>query len=326
MNRAYVPQVILDAAHARSTARTERRWEDADRLRAEIEAAGWRVIDSGVSFRLELAGLPDVVANGGVRYGSSSAVPSRADEPASTRATIGLIATDAPAHALAPLEAALATRHEDDQIVVVIDGPEPRLDGLADRLEGRGEVVATVTRLGAGAALNIALRRATGAVVVVLGPGVEPTGDIAGPLARALEDSTVAVVGRRGQRTADLRPGVDVAPDGDATTISGDVMAFRRADGLAAKPVDEVFVSRRHLDAWWSLTLRSGEDEGESEDGSSPARRAVVVGGLPIRDVSGDADAAPADPEETRRERRNFYRVLSEFRHRDDLLDETSGA
>lgn len=322
MNRAYVPQVILDAAHARSTARTERRWEDADRLRAEIEAAGWRVIDSGVSFRLELAGLPDVVANGGVRYGSSSAVPSRADEPASTRSTIVLIATDAPDHALATLEAALATRHEDDQIVVVIDGPEPRLDGLADRLEGRGEVVATVTRLGAGAALNIALRRATGAVVVVLGPGVEPTGDFAGPLARVLEDSTVAVVGRRGRRTADLRTGVDVAADGDATTISGDVMAFRRADGLAAKPVDEAFVSRRHLDAWWSLTLRAGE----GEEGSSPARRAVVVGGLPIRDVSGDADAAPADPEETRRERRNFYRVLSEFRHRDDLLDETSGA
>lgn len=322
MSRAYVPQAILDAAHARSSARAERRWEDADRLRAEIEAAGWRVIDSGVNFRLELAGLPDVVADGGVRYGSSSAIPSRADEPASTRSTIVLIATDAPDHGQTVLEAVLAMRHEDDQIIVVIDGPEPRLDGMADRLAGRGEIVVTVTRLGAGAAMNMALRRATGAIVVILGPGVEPTGDIVAPLIQALKDSSVAVAGRRGQRTSDLRTTVPVTLDGHATTISADVMAFRRADGLAAMPVDEAFVSRRHLDAWWSLTLRS--DDGPN--GSRPARHAVVVGDLPVRDLPDNADVAPADPEEMRRERRNFYRVLREFRDRDDLLAETSGA
>lgn len=322
MSRAFVPQAILDAAHARSTARAERRWEDADRLRAEIEAAGWRVIDSGVNFRLELAGLPDVVTDGRVRYGSSSAVPSRADDPASTRSTIILIATDAPDEAETVLEAALAACAENDQIVVVMDGPEPRLDGLADRMGGRCEFVGTVTRTGAGAALNIALRRATGAVVVVLGPGVEPTGDIVSPLAHALKDSSVAVVGRRGQRTADLRTGVNVTLDGDATTISWDVFAFRREDGLAAMPIDEAFVSRRHLDAWWSLTLRSGD----GPEGSRLVRRAVVVGDLAVRDVPNAADAAPGDPEETRRERRNFYRMLNEFRDRDDLLDETSGA
>ena len=321
MSRAYVPQAVLDAAHARSAARAERRWEDADRLRAEIEAAGWRLIDSGVNFRLELAGLADVVADGGVRYGSSNAVPSRANEPASTRSTIVLIATDAPDQAETVLEAALATRDEDDQIIVVIDGPEPRLDGLAGRLGGRCEFVMTVTRLGAGAALNIALRRATGAIVVLLGPGVGPTGDIVGPLIQALEDSSVAVAGRRGQRTPDLRTAVTVL-DGDATLINGDVLAFRRPDGLAAMPVDEVFVSRRHLDAWWSLTLRS--DDGPN--GSRPARRAVVIGDLPVRDLPDNADIAPADPEEMHRERRNFYRVLREFRGRDDLLDETSGA
>lgn len=333
MNRAYVPQDILDAAHARSTARAERRWEDADRLRAEIEAAGWRVIDSGVDFRLELAGLPDIVADGRVRYGSSSAVPSRADEPASSRSTIVLVATDAPDEAETILDAALATRHEDDQVVVVMDGPEPRLDGLVDRLGGRCEFVETVTRLGAGAALNVALRRATGKVVVLLGPGVEPTGDIVSPLVDALADPTVAVAGRSGRRTADLRTGADITTNGEATTLSGDVIAFRRDDGLAAMPVDEVFVSRRHLDAWWSLTLRSGDRaEGDGTEGAgegsaaSPARRAVVVGDLPICDLASAAQDAPADPEETRRERRNFYRVLSAFRHRDDLLDETSGA
>ncbi|MEO8468892.1 MAG: glycosyltransferase [Chloroflexota bacterium] len=322
-----MPQAILDAAHARSTARSERRWEDADRLRGEIEAAGWRVIDSGVNFRLELAGLPDVVADGTVKYGSSSAVPSRAGEPVTLRSTIVLIATDAPGDAETTLEAVFATRQEDDQIVVVLDGPEPRLDGLADRLGDRCEVVATATRLGAGASLNVALRRATGRIVVVLGPGVEPTGDFISPLAAALEDPTVAVAGRTGQRTADLRRGADITADGDATTISGEVLAFRREDGLAAMPVDEAFMSRRHLHAWLSLTLRAGAGaEGADAQEAGPVRRAVVVGDLPIRVQPNAVSATALDPEAARRERRNFYRVLRDFRDRDDLLDQTSGA
>lgn len=318
MNRAFVPQVVLDAAHARSTARQERRWDDADRLRAEIEAAGWRVIDSGVNFRLELAGLPDVIDGEGIRYGTSSAVPSRAEEPASRRATIVIVAGDPAEPAGRSLEAVLATPQVDDQVVVVIDGPDPVADMLANRFAGQCEFVQTASRLGAGAALNIALRRATGRVVVVLGPGTAPTGDVIRPLVEALDDPTVAVTGLVGYRTRDLRQVADVTTRGDATAISGDVLAFRRSDGLAALPVDEAFVSRQYLDTWWSLTLRARTQA----DGSGGPGRALVLGDLPVRRASAEDATVAVGPDAARLGKRNFYRLLNAFRDRDDLLAE----
>ena len=56
--------------------------------RAEIENAGWRVVDSGTGFRLEPANAPDIEVGGEIRYGRSEAVPSRLDEPATGLATV----------------------------------------------------------------------------------------------------------------------------------------------------------------------------------------------------------------------------------------------
>ena len=47
MNRQRIPDDVLTAAHERSKARAERDWATADRLRSEIEAAGWTVVDRG---------------------------------------------------------------------------------------------------------------------------------------------------------------------------------------------------------------------------------------------------------------------------------------
>jgi cysteinyl-tRNA synthetase len=46
------PAEVVALAEERQRARAERRFEDADRLRAEIEAAGWEVRDSDDGFRL----------------------------------------------------------------------------------------------------------------------------------------------------------------------------------------------------------------------------------------------------------------------------------
>ena len=47
MSRQRIPDEVLSTAHARSAAREARDWAEADRLRAEIEAAGWRIADRG---------------------------------------------------------------------------------------------------------------------------------------------------------------------------------------------------------------------------------------------------------------------------------------
>ena len=60
---------------------SRRDWAEADRLRAEIEAAGWKIVDRGTDFALTPAAPPDVGRRRRVRYGSSANVPSRLDEP-----------------------------------------------------------------------------------------------------------------------------------------------------------------------------------------------------------------------------------------------------
>ena len=330
MNRPFVPQPILDAAHARSAARAARDWETADRLRAEIEAGGWRVIDRGTDFKLEPAHAPDVADEAGVRYGRSDAVPSRLDEPSGHAISVILVATDAPDDLDRALAALRRTAPPGTQVVVVADAPDeaqaarlpapagPRREGGGDPLgvepeagELDVEVIRTSAPLGWAAALNIGLRRASGEVVVVMDTSVEPGGDVLTPLAETLEDPGVAVAGAFGLRSADLRKFEEVEA-GEAAAIEGYLLAVRRADVAAAGPLDEGFRFYRNLDIWWSLVLR---DRG---DGEAP-RRAVVVGGLPLVRHEHRGWEALAPAERDRLSKRNFYRVLDRFRDRADL-------
>ena len=321
MSRPYVPQPVLDAAHARSAARAARDWPTADRLRDEIEAAGWRVVDRGTDFRLEPLHPPDVADEAGLRYGRSEAVPSRLDEPSTCRATVVLIATDQPDDLDRALAALGRTLPAGSQLVVVADAPDA---AQADRLPASApagddgpevgvevEVIRTSARLGWAAALNIGLRRAAGEIVVVMDTSVEPTGDVVTPLVAALADGEVAVAGAFGLRSADLRRFEEVA-DGDAAAIEGYLLAVRRADAAAAGALDEGFRFYRNLDIWWSLVLR---DRGEGV----PPRRAAVVAGLPLVRHEHRGWTSVPEAERDRLSKRNFYRFLDRFRDRLDL-------
>jgi Glycosyl transferase family 2 len=312
MSRQRIPDEVLSAAHARSRARAERDWPEADRLRAEIEAAGWRIVDRGTDFALTPAAPPTVEAEGTVRYGSSSAVPSRLDEPATGPATVILVATDWPADVDRSLGALARTLPDGTGVVVVADGPSDEQDAALDGAAARPgvEVVRTSQRLGQAAALNVGLRRASGDVVVVLDTSVEPTGDVVTPLLRALDDPTVAVAGGWGIVSDDLRRFAD-APPGDVTAIEGYVIAFRRSDAAARGPLDERFRFYRNLDIWWSLVLR---DEGEER----APRRAVAVE-LPARRHEHRGWTSLPDDERDRLSKRNFYRIIDRFGSRRDL-------
>ena len=317
MTRAFIPQEVLDLAHARSAARAARDWAEADRLRLQIEDAGWKVVDSGTNFRLEPVAPPIAELDGTILYGRSDAVPSRLDEPAECLVTVVLVAPHDPdllARALASLDACAPTA---TQVVIVADGwtdaQASRLpDDRSDRDQPLVEVVRTSGPLGWAAALNIGIRRATGAVVVFLDGRVALTGDALTPLIDALAEPTVAVVGATGVRSEDLRQFEEVG-EGVAVAIRGDVLAFRRADAHARGPLDEAFRVPRHLDIWWSLVLRDGGED-------APPRRALVLGGLPMSRLDDGGDGAPPGPDEDRLAKRNFYRLLDRFRDRPDLL------
>lgn len=317
MTRRFIPQAVLDTAHARAAARSARDWATADRLRAEIEAAGWRIVDRGTDFRLEPAHPPDVADEVGIRYGRTDAVPSRLGEPSTCIATVILIATDDPDDLDRAMGALRRTAPAGTQVVVVADAPaavqEARLpaSGEGDATGLDVEVIRTSARLGWAAALNIGLRRACGEIVIVMDTSVEPTADVVTSLVTALDSEDVAIAGAFGLRTADLRRFEEVA-SGDAAAIEGYLLAVRRADAVTAGPLDEAFRFYRNLDIWWSLVLR---DRGPD---AAPGR-AVVVADLPLRRHEHRGWASIPPEERDRLSKRNFYRVLDRFRDRLDL-------
>ena len=327
MTESGPPEAVKDAASRRADARAARDWATADRLRDEIEAAGWRVVDAGTAFRLERASPPDVEVGGEIRYGRSDAVPSRLEERATGLATVVVVASPDRDETQRVLTALRTTVPDGVDVVLVADGlPNAALAGLtgpgngnagASAAEGREtpvELVRTSEPLGHAAALNAGIRRARAAVVVVLDPSIVPTGDVVTPLVRALDDPAVAVAGPFGLVSEDLRHFDEAtAPAaGVPAAVQGYLMAFRRADAIDRGPLDEAFRFYRNLDIWWSLVLR---DEGEG----IPPRRAAVVDGLPLERGEPRAWVVTAPAVRDRLSKRNFYRILDRFRTREDL-------
>jgi hypothetical protein len=321
VTRQRIPDAVLSAAHARARAREARDWGEADRLRSEIEAAGWKVVDRGTDFALTPAAPPDVADGDRIRYGSSRSVPSRLDQPPAGLATVVLLATDWPDDLARTLDGLRAGSPPGTSIVIVADGPSPAQETTLAEIEAAEgtaagdrpiEVIRTSERLGHAAAANIGLRRASGPIAILLDTSVEPAGDVVTPLVRALDDPTVAVTGGWGIVSRDLRTFED-APPGDVDAIEGYCQAFRRADYAARGPLDEHFRFYRNLDIWWSLVLRDAPDGG-------PPRRAVSLDGLPLRRHEHRGYTSLPDAERDRQSKRNFYRILDRFRDRRDLL------
>ena len=319
MTRTRIPEAVLTAAHDRARARAERDWGRADRLRSEIEAAGWTIVDRGTDFALSPSAPPDVDEGARVRYGASRNVPTRFDEPATGLATVVLIATDWPADLERALAGLRAHAPAGTSVVIVADGPSDEQAAALEAVEGQGdgalpvEIAWTSERLGHGAATNIGIRRAAAPVVVLLDTSLEPTGDFVTPLVRALDDDAIAVVGGWGITSTNLRNFED-APPGDVDAIEGYVQAFRRADAAAYGPLDERFRFYRNLDIWWSLVLRDG-----AGDDQVP-RRAVRIDGLPLERHEHRGWTSLPDEERDRQSKRNFYRIIDRFGSRRDLL------
>lgn len=310
MTRKAIPPDIVAAARARSTARAARNWAEADRLRAEIETAGWKIVDRGTDFTLEPARPPTVEDGAGTRYGASTDVPSRLDEPATGLTTVVLVATDWPDDVNRALAGLRAHAPGGMSVVVVADGVPADREAALPRPSDDLELIRTSERLGTAAAWNIGIRRSTAAVVVIVDASVEPTGDLLTPLVAALDDPSVAVVGGFGITSPDLRHFEEAGP-GDVTAIEGYAMAFRRSDAAERGPLDERFRFYRNLDIWWSLVLR---DEGE---GRRPGRAVAIP--IPAIRHEHRGWTSLDDAERDRLSKRNFYRIIDRFGARRDL-------
>ena len=350
------PAEITHLIRERTEARTRHDWTAADSLKVQIEAAGWKVVDHRGRTSVTRNAPPSVELDGEVRYGSAAAVPSRLDEPPDAPWTVIVLASEAPEHASRLLAGLRAHAPDGTQVVVVANDPSEMqqaalIDGSPDRaaIGGREvEILRTASRLGDAAALNIALRRAAGELVLLADGSAWPTGDALSPLAGALGDPEVAIAGAFGVTSAEpgnLRPAaLTPSTEREVGALVAGWIAFRRADYIALGPLDERYVTPAWLDIWWSLRLRAGDDPdwtetaepeaGEAEPAEpepkaaepsavevsavdfelAPPRRAVRL------DLQLDREELPWPPDRSRLNRRNMYRVLDRWGWREDLV------
>jgi hypothetical protein len=350
------PAAISHLVRQRTEARARRDWASADALKSQIEAAGWRVVDHGNRTSVSPAALPTVEVGGEMRYGSAAAVPSLLDQPATAILTVAIVASEAPERVSRLLAALRDHAPQGTQVVVVANDPSLAQEAAlqpdaADRAPIGGrvpEVLRTTARLGLGAALNMALRRAAGEIVLLADGTVWPAGEALTPLIETLSNPAVAAVGAFG--LIDRGPGpfqpnaLERATGNDGpevTALEAGWLAFRRADYAALGPLDERFVTPAWLDVWWSLRLRCGaEPDGvesngvenveageDSEDGApaEPPARAFSQADLPAPrravklDLPVEREAPAWPPDRSRLNRRNMYRVLHRFGWREDL-------
>lgn len=322
--RPTVPSEILALGRARAAARRSRDFAEADRVKAEIEAAGWRVIDRGTEFTIVPAHPADVTDERGTRYGWSGAVPSRLTEPDSVPLSVVIVADGGP-ESLARTLASVRSSLPGPAQAIVVAGPDPSLDAILDAeatLPVAGspiEIVRTASTYAPAAARNAGMRRATGSVVAWLACGATLTGDLASVLAHVFADPHVAVAGLPGLAGADVRA-LEPAEGPEPVAIGSILLAFRRGELATVGMPDEAFAGIEPLCRWWSLVLRDGPDmpEGEPEP---PIRRAVAPT-LPV-----DGTAVPPPPptaasvsEAARRDKRDRYRLIDRFGRRADLL------
>jgi hypothetical protein len=325
-----VPPEIRAIADARADARRSQDWATADRLKDELEAAGWKVVDAASLYTLERAAPPDQDVDGSVRYGSAASVPSRLDDAPIGVASVVIVATEDVAGAIRQAEAVAEGAPDGTQVVIVANAPsDADGDALAalDRIDAADpgapgvvtEVVRTATRLGAAAAWNAGLRRASAPVVVVLGPGIVAPAALVPAIVGALEDPSVAVAGAVGLVSDDLRTFRAAQPDAvDVDAIAGDAIGFRRHDAAARGLLDEHFVALDHLATWWSLVLRDAAEDGDEGEDAEPRRAVQVPVELAVADDGGGGE--DADPTHARLAKRNFYRFLKRFATRRDLI------
>jgi hypothetical protein len=311
---------MIALADARSAARAADEWSTADDLRARIEDAGWKIVDEGLSYRLVPAAPPDILDGDAPRYGSAASVPTALDGPASAACTVVVVADAWPQDLARLLGALRAHAPAGTQVVVVANDATPdqeaRLAAGEPEVAPVGteqvEVLRTSVRLGAAAALNVGLRRARGAIVVLADPSIEPTGDAITPLVEVLADASVAVAGAVGMTSVDMRHfEEDDGPEVDV--IDGTWLAFRREDLATLGPLDERFIAAAGLDTWWSLVLREGLDA-EVEP-----RRALRVD-VPVTRHARRPQAGIGPAQRDRMARRNAYRVLGGLRGHPELL------
>lgn len=308
-SRISIPEDILALSHERDELRRKGKYQKADDLKRQIEEAGYGIKDNPHGAHLIV--LPDVEIDG-VSYRTSRHVPSLLEQVDSCAFSVNLLARDnfeATRRCLESVER-FAGGH-DIEIVLVDNGSQDEVYAWAIEQQQQNPRlhVAHIDRpVGEAEARNIGLKRSLGQYILLLDCSIELTGDVFTPLAATLSSPDVGITGSHGLLSEDLRH-FEETSELEVEAIAGLCMAFKRDLLKQAGLFDERFRFPYYMDIDFNFAVR---DCGKS---------ARVIPDMSVRShPQQDYDTKLSDAERTRLTRRNFYRFLDKWGHRDDLL------
>jgi len=177
--------------------------------------------------------------------------------------------------------------------------------------DSRLHLLCTSRPLGEAEARNIGLKQSRGTYVLLLDSSAELIGDVLTPLAQVLADSSVGITGFRGLRTEDLRH-FEESTALEVEAIDGSCMAFRRKLLKKVGLFDQRYRFPYYMDIDFNFAVRNS------------GTQAIVTPGLPMIYHPQVQDIRLPDSERIRLTKRNFYRFLEKWGHRDDLLLENN--
>jgi cysteinyl-tRNA synthetase len=299
-----LPDEVRALADDRAAARAAKDFATADALRDRIAELGYAVTDGPDGPVLEPLEAPPEAPS----RPRAADVPSVLDEPASADVSVQWIVEGWPDDVRRALDAFRANAGDRSMHYVVVDVTSGDGRGFGDDVE----VLPLEEGTGWASARNAGLRRSRGRLVLVLDGSVEPTGDVIGPIERALADERVGVAGPFGISSRDLRAFTEsdgVGPDRAVDAIEGYMMAFRRDLLATVTGFDERFRWYRTADIELCFRVRDA------------GLRSVVVD-VPVTRHEHRMWATTSPEERDRLSKRNFYRFLDRFRDRADLLVE----
>ena len=305
---AKAPREVLASVEEHRAARGSRDYRRADGLRATFE--GYRVDDQASDRAVVSRGDRRVGARERRTISSAKELPDRRTEPAARSWTVGIVTRDYPADFARCLAGALAFLPPDGEVVVLDSGSgDDAQHGVSDLAarDRRVEAHFADRDLGEGAARNALVRVARGQMILMLDCSVEITGDLFGPLSRALEDPTVGIAGPWGLRTTDLKH-FDEVTSGEAEAVQGYCAAARREVFLEIGGFDERYRFYRNLDIAVSLAARER------------GYRVVTLGADCVRRHEHRVWESLSEDERLKRSRRNFDRMYSRFHGKPVLI------
>lgn len=306
--RHSIPAEILALSHERDLLRRRGQYDRADRLKREIEDAGYAIRDNPRG--AHLVTLPSIETDGKL-YRTVRQFPSQLDEADLCTFSVNILAQNNCEQTRRCVESVLRFAGDTSlEIILVDNASQDGIDLWAEvfkRDEPRLRVLRASRVMGAAEARNIGLKRSRGCYILLLDSNVELTGDIFTPLEKTFKDHKVGLTGLRGLCTDDLRHFKE-SEQIEVEVVDGFCMAFRRTLLKQAGLFDERYRFPQYMDVDFSFAIR--------ETGAHAVRTPY----LPIMCHPEQLNSGMSDAECTRLTKRNFYRYLQKWGDRDDLL------